>query len=233
MWNIERADDETLSLYVASAVLDAQQWLRRQQAREGLNHADNRGLSWTLSARLAGRHFGVAQYPSSAFGSMAQDSLLILARTPKRWAESHEVSGIPSMETARHPLLWFAAIPWQAHLSRNRDHLVLLCPEQKMSWKTLPAWALTLPISLPVWRLLYADYQRFRVGDSGFDRDEPRQVSRFALGDGHFVPALGFDVEWGSLVDIPVRIDPLIEEMKKIAISEKVPAFSEEQHAQI
>lgn len=240
MWDTEKSDDAALPLYMAAAVLDAQQWLMQQQTREGLLHADNRGLSWVLSARLAGRHFSIAQYPSATFGSAAQDSLLVLAKPAKRWAESREMSDIPSTETARHPLLWFATIPWRAHLSKNRDHLVLICPEQPMAWKTFPAWTLTLPVSLTVWRLLYADYQRCQRSEreasgatSPFSTSPPqRQVSRFALGDGRFVPALGFDVEWGSLVDIPVRIDPLIAEMKQLSSKEKLPVFAEEPDVQ-
>ncbi|MHB1631158.1 MAG: hypothetical protein ACYCQL_02900 [Acidithiobacillus sp.] len=227
MWDTEKADNATLPLYIAAAVMDAQQWLQQQQNREGLVEADNRGLSWTLSARLAGRHFGVAQYPSATFGSAAQDALLVMAKPAKRWEESKEMSDIPSAEIARHPLLWFATIPWRAHLSKHRDHLVLLCPEQHMAWKTFPAWTLTLPVSLAVWRLLYADYMRCQKVEA----EARTQVSRFVLGDGRFVPVLGFDVEWGSLVDIPVRIDPLIAEMKKLFRTGRAPVFAEDGYA--
>jgi hypothetical protein len=225
MWDIERSDDDTLPLYIAAAIIDAQQWLRQQQNRNGLVDADNRGISWTLSARLAGRHFGIAQYPSSSFGSASQDALLIMARPEKRWDETKEISDIPSEKTASHPLSWFATIPWRAHLSKNRDHLVLLCPEQRMAWKTFPAWTLTLPVSLSVWKILYADCLRCQNGAA------PDQVSRFALGDGRFVPILGFDVEWGSLVDVPVRIDPLIAEMKKLFSAGNPPAFAVDTYA--
>lgn len=214
MWNIEKTEGEVLPLYVLSAVLDAQQWLRYQQSSWGLLEADNRGASWVLGARIAGRHFAVAQYPSSVFGESSHESVLILAQPGKRWNESREVSDIPSPDVAKHPLAWFASIPWIAHLSKGRDHLVLFCAEQKVGETRFPAWTLTLPVSLTVWNLLYADSLRQRDGGQS-------QVSRFALGDGVFVPALGFDVAWGSIVNTPVRIDPLIEELRLAAKSER------------
>ncbi|MHB8354596.1 MAG: hypothetical protein ACYDCF_09220 [Burkholderiales bacterium] len=226
MWDTEKSDDSTLPLYVAAAILEGQQWLQDQQYREGLTHADNHGWSWTLSARLAGRYFAVAHYPSQIFGAEAQDSLLILAYTAKRWNESREMMDIPSPEIVKNRLLWFATIPWRAHLSKYRDHLVLLCPEQPIpNGKSLPPWTLTLPVSLTAWLLMYADYRRCQDGTEASGK---RQSSRFALGDGRFVPALGFDVEWGSLVDIPVRIDPLIREMKRLANTEIEPSFVKE-----
>lgn len=213
MWNIERTEDGVLPLYVLSAILDAQQWLQHQQYWGGLLNADNRGVSWTLGSRITGRHFAVAQYPAHAFGGTSQEGVLILARPGARWNESREMSDIPSPEVAKHPLTWFASIPWTAHLSRNRDHLVLFCAEQNHGGVRFPAWTLTLPISLSVWNLLYADSLR--------QREDLPMVSRFALGDGVFVPVLGFDVMWGSIVSTPVRIDPLIEELRQIAKNER------------
>lgn len=202
MWDIENADPQYLPYYVAAAILDAQQWLLYQQYAEGLSHSDNRGASWVISPRLAGKHFGVARFPGRG-----KDDLLILAKPDERWAESRTAESIPSGSISKHPLAWFAAIPWQAHLSRNRDYLVLLCPEQHLGGKTSPAWTLTIPVALRVWKWLYADMQKASSSTI--------RPSRFALGDGVFVPVLGFDVEWGSLVSVPVRIDPLMLEFRK------------------
>ncbi len=220
MWNIEKIDDSALPFYVFSAILDAHQWLRHQQTRFGLSNFDNRGAAWTLSSHMAGRYFAVARYPSSAFGESSHDSILVLAQPEKRWNESREASGTPSPEVAKHPLAWFACIPWTAHLSKDRDALVLVCPEQKVRDLRSPSWSLTLPVSLAVWRVLHADYLRQKKGNLS-------QASRFALGDGVFVPALGFDVEWGPIVHVPARIDPLVVSLQKSSASEREPKFLE------
>ncbi len=220
MWNIERVEDQALPFYVFSAILDAQQWLRRQQSIFGLTHFDDRNASWTLSSRMAGRYFAVAQYPSRAFGESSHESILILARPEERWEESREVLDIPSPQTAKHPLTWFASIPWTAHLSKKRDCLVLLCAEQRLKDLRSPPWSLTLPVSLSVWKVLYADYLRQRKGNLS-------QSSRFAVGDGLFVPVLGFDVAWGPVVSTPVRIDPLVEMMKNLPEADRPIRFLE------
>lgn len=220
MWDIEQTPDAALSPLIAAAILEAQQWLQGQQLQYGLKAATDRGLSWVLGTRESARHFLVKTDTSRIYDDMGNPSLtksiLLLARTTQRWKSSMEAESLPSPETSRHPLLWFPIIPWIAHLSVDRESLVLFCPEHRINGSLFsPAWTLTIPISITIWKILHRDYLRSTGQVLSGKTQEKWLPTRMALGDGVFIPALGFDVEWGSIVNTPVRINPLIEEFKK------------------
>lgn len=220
MWDIERTPDSALPAYIGAATLESQQWLRHQQIEYGLSAASDRGRSWVIGPRVSARNFMVNERSLrrvDAYGNTIQEkSLLILAKTQTRWNSILEPEDVPSNETSLHPLIWFPVIPWVAHLSQDRESLVLFSPEHRVNnFLFSPAWTLTIPISLTIWKILNEDYMRY-TGQSSSKNADHWLPTRFGLGDGSFIPVLGFDIEWGKPVTTPVHINPLIAEFKAL-----------------